>query len=357
VADYSRPLYKTAVYCGACHKQYMDIDLNTDIGRVQGQNQYDSWARSRWYVEGDSQASVECRECHMPLVSSSDPAAGDPQDYNRSPQDGMHRGHRFLGGNQYVPLLHALEGSEEHVQLTEAWLRGDIEIPEIADKWSSGPVVRMELEVPAEVARGGTAKVRVILTNNKTGHDFPTGPLDMIESWVELRVEDPRGHLLHHSGGLDERDAVLDSVAWFRADGFDREGDLIDRHNLWDLVGKSYSRSLYPGMTDMVEVPVECQAITLQRAALGLDSGTVIADARSPTARRIDEFEFEVGGDQTWPQAETLNVDAILWYRKANPDFLDRVYGVEAAVRAPVTEINRAQATIRVHTPNAVDAH
>lgn len=357
VTDYSRPLYKTAVYCGACHKQYMDIDLNTDIGRVQGQNQYDSWARSRWHVEGDPQSSVECRECHMPLVPSTDPAAGDPQDYNRSPKDGMHRGHRFLGGNQYVPLLHALEGAEEHVKLTEAWLRGDIEIPEIADKWSSGPVVRMELDVPAEVARGATAKVRVVLTNNKTGHDFPTGPLDMIESWVELRVEDERGRLLHHSGGRDERDAVLNSVAWFKADGFDREGGLIDRHNLWDLVGKSYSRSLYPGMTDMVEIPVECQAITLQRAALGLGSGTVIADPRSPTAQRIDEFEFAVGNDDTWQAVGALRVDAILWYRKANPDFLDRVYGVEAAMRAPLTEINRAHAAIRVLSPDPVDAH
>ena len=36
----------------------------------------------------------------------------------------------------------------------------------------------------------------------------------------------------------------------FRADGFDRQGELIDRHNLWDLVGASYKRAMYSGMTD-----------------------------------------------------------------------------------------------------------
>jgi len=41
--SYSRSLYKTAEFCAACHKQYLDKEVNTDIGKVQGQNQYDSW--------------------------------------------------------------------------------------------------------------------------------------------------------------------------------------------------------------------------------------------------------------------------------------------------------------------------
>ena len=53
IASYSRPLYKTAEFCAACHKQYVDLEVNTDIGRVQGQNQYDSWRNSRWFHEDD----------------------------------------------------------------------------------------------------------------------------------------------------------------------------------------------------------------------------------------------------------------------------------------------------------------
>jgi hypothetical protein len=42
-------------------------------------------------------------------------------------------------------------------------------------------------------------------------------------------------------------------------------------------------------------------------------------------------------------------VTAVLWYRKANPEFLDRVYGVDGkVVRSPLTEMSRASSTIRV---------
>ncbi|HHL31618.1 MAG TPA: hypothetical protein ENJ41_03465, partial [Oceanospirillales bacterium] len=34
--SFSRALYKTPEFCAACHKQYLDTDVNTDIGKVQG---------------------------------------------------------------------------------------------------------------------------------------------------------------------------------------------------------------------------------------------------------------------------------------------------------------------------------
>ncbi|QKK02034.1 MAG: hypothetical protein HND55_04790 [Pseudomonadota bacterium] len=349
IESYSRPLYKTPEFCAACHKQYMDIDLNTDIGRVQGQNQYDSWARSRWHDEADPDKTIHCRECHMPLNDSRDPAAGDGHDVYRAADDGKHRNHRFLGGNQYLPTLHDLEGAAEHVRLTEQWLRGEIEIPEIADKWTEGPVVRMTIDAPETIARGERTRFQVILTNNKTGHDFPTGPLDMIESWLEVRVTDDLGRVLYHSGHLDERGAVVDPVAWFKADAFDREGELIDRHNLWDLVGKSYSRSVYPGMTDRVELPLECPSVTLRRMAAEVrdDRGRPPEFDAEGRPRRSETIAFDMP-DGEEDGASRLHIESILWYRKANPDFLDRMYGPEADMRAPITEMNRATATVMI---------
>lgn len=333
--SYSRALYKTPEFCAACHKQYIDKQVNTDIGKVQGQNQYDSWKNSRWYHEGDERKTVACRECHMPLIDSRDPARGDASDYNRAIDDGKHRSHRMLAGNQYVPLLHALEGAEEHVALTERWLRGEYAIPEIADKWTEGPVVRMELNAPDKVAPGEQVRVQVILTNNKTGHDFPTGPLDMIESWVELRVTNSLGETVFHRGRLDDKDNVEQPPLIFKADGFDRRGELIDRHNLWDLVGASYKRSLYPGVTDSVSVPFQCPSMARGRLTA--------ADARTAPGSRVDDFAFAA------PQAgEALNLQATLWYRKANPEFLDRVYGAEARVRSPLTAMSEASAVISV---------
>ncbi len=339
VESYSRPLYKTPEFCGACHKQYIDAEVNTDIGKVQGQNQYDSWKNSRWYHEGNPGLTVSCRECHMPLAASLDPARGDRTDANRSANDGRHRSHRMVGANQYIPLLHDLPGAAGHVALVEQWLRGEIEIPEIADKWTVGPVVRMAITAPPQVEPGAEVRVQVTLTNNKTGHDFPTGPLDMIESWIELLVTDDQNRVLYHSGGLAEDGRVDETTVWFKADGFDRRGELIDRHNLWDLVGAGYKRTLYPGVTDTVEVSFQCPSMARGRLSR--------SDEKLAPGERREAFAVPMPLDV----AGELHVSAVLWYRKANPEFLERVYGASAGLRSPVTAMSRASATIRI-TPN-----
>ena len=44
-----------------------------------------------------------------------------------------------------------LPGAERQVALTGDWVRGEIDIPEIADKWRRGPAVPIELVVPDEL--------------------------------------------------------------------------------------------------------------------------------------------------------------------------------------------------------------
>ncbi len=332
VNSYSRPLYKTAEYCGACHKQYIDKEVNTDIGRVQGQNQYDSWRKSRWYDETNPERSLSCRECHMPLQDSLDPSAGDPYDFNRERQDGKHRSHSFLASNQHIPLFHDLPGAERHTQLTEKWLRGEYEVPEIADRWTTGPVVLLEIAAPESVAPGDLIPVQIVLVNNKTGHDFPTGPLDMIESWLEVKIRHSDGEVLFHGGSLDSGDEVLSAPIIFKADGFDREGGPIDRHNLWDLVGAKYKRSMFPGFTDTVNLDVLCPS-TAERNAIHAPRRTAKFEApTSPSAR-----------------SGSLNIEAVLWYRKANVAFLKRIYGEDTPIRTPVTAISRTEKTIVVN--------
>ena len=152
-AKLSKRMYKAPEYCAACHKQFIDEEVNK-VGWVQLQNQYDNWASSHWNQEGKPEQTVECRECHMPLVTSNDPAAGDSADYNRSSDDGKHRSHRFIAGNNVMPALLQVEGWEEQVALTEDWLQGKFEIPEIKDKWAEGPIIGLNLEAPEEIEAG-----------------------------------------------------------------------------------------------------------------------------------------------------------------------------------------------------------
>lgn len=331
VASYTRPLYKTAETCGGCHKQFVDEELN-DFGWVQGQNQYDSWRKSRWHVETDETKTISCRECHMPLQASLDPAAGDPHDPNRSPNDGKHRSHRFLGANQYIPRYLKLKGGEKHCDLTVQWLRGEHPVPEIADRWTTGPVIRVDLNVPAEVLPGEEVKIQTIVNNNKAGHDFPTGPMDMIEGWVEVRATDQAGNVVFASARPDDRGYLVNPQIVFKAELINRLGQLIGRHELWQLVGARFKRTLFPGVTDTTTFAFECPSMPGKPARQAALAGEGEHPFRVPA---------DVAGDE-------LRVSAVVWYCKFSAPFLDRLFGEEAKMRSEVTEVARSEAVIRV---------
>jgi len=333
LADLTKRVFKTPEYCAACHKQFIDQEVN-NVGWVQLQNQYDNWRKSRWNHPGDARKTVECRECHMPLVASKDPAAGDVLDYNRAAGDGKIRSHRFLGANQFMPALLKIPGADEQIALTEKWLRGELEIPEIAHKWSKGPAVALELDFPEAAAIGEPITVRAVITSNKVGHDFPTGPLDIIQSWVELKVTDSGGNVIFTSGGVDDRHFIQPGSFMFKAEPVDQYGNLIDRHNLWEMVGVRYRRSLFPGFSDSAQYAFRCPG----------DAGTV----EQPTSFKQD-FTVTAGN----APAGTLKVTARLLYRKADQYLLNFLFAGVEGLTAPITEMARSEATIRI-SPAAV---
>ena len=263
----------------------------TSAGLAQEQNEYDSWKNGRWYHgEGDPK-TVDCRECHMPLVDGLEPASGDDTDSYRSPGDGKHRSHRVLASNMYIPKTMHLPGHEEQVAQTIAWLRGEIDIPEIADKWVTGPTVTLDIDAPEEITAGDLVNIKLHLHNNKTGHDFPAGPLDVLESWVELTVKDNLGNTLMELGA--------------------------DR-------------------TISVDVPFRCPGIARPRLSES-------ASETGPGERQSDVV-FAINN----PEFTELHVTARLMFRKANPEFLAKVYEFEPVTQAPVVEIVKAEHTIRV---------
>ena len=325
VEDLSKRVFKTPEYCAACHKQFIDQEVN-NVGWVQLQNQYDNWRKSRWNHPGDPRKTIECRECHMPLVASRDPAAGDASDYNRTASDGRVRSHRFLGANQFMPALLKLPGAAEQVALTEKWLRGQIEVPEIADKWRKGPAVALELDLPKSADAGSLVSLRAVVTSNKVGHDFPTGPLDIIQSWIELTVNDDAGRLVYSTGGVNEKRFIQPGSFIFKAEPVDQYGNLIDRHNLWEMVGVRFRRSLFPGFSDVAEFSFRCPGV----------SGGSKADPGSA-------YSFTVPGN-----GRALHVSARLLYRKIDQYLLNFMFGENAGLTAPITSLASAEGEIRV---------
>jgi hypothetical protein len=325
----SKRMYKAPEYCAACHKQFIDEEVN-QVGWVQLQNQYDNWAASHWNQKGDPERTVECRECHMPLVDSNDPASGDLADYNRSADDGKHRSHRFIASNNVMPALLQVEGWQDQVRLTEEWLQGKIEIPEIADKWARGPIILIQLEAPETVAPGENIPLRVVLTSNKVGHDFPTGPLDIIQSWVEIQVTDDDGNVVWASGRRDEKNYLEPGTFLFKVEPVDQYGNLIDRHNLWEMVGVRFRRALFPGFSDTVEFDIGCPSNIPKTDGTETDYSTA---AHSIPAKA---------------GAGAYHIEAKLNYRKFDQFLLDYMFGEEAGLTAPPVTISTASTTVLI---------
>ena len=331
----SKAMFKKPEYCAACHKQFIDEEVN-NVGWVQLQNQFDNWRMSKWASDrSDPARTVECRECHMPLVQSTDPARGDAFDYNRSPEDGRHRSHRFLGANQLMPELLKLEGGAEHTKLTHAWLKGEVAIPEIESKWHRKglPAVSIQLDAPAAVRAGDPIDVRCIITSNKVGHDFPTGPLDMIQSWIEIVARDGAGRIVFSSGALDERGFIEPGSFLFKAEPVDQYGNLIDRHNLWEMVGVRNRRSLFPGFADTAQFQFLCPASGGRRRATGPDERRYVVPA-------------SIG---------PIRIDARLRYRKIDQFLLNYMRSVGffpefrgKPLSAPITDLHAASAVVEV---------
>jgi len=340
VETLSHRLFKSPEFCAACHKQFIDEEIN-QVGWVQLQNQYDNWRKSRWNKPGDPTQTVECRECHMPLTDSADPARGDEADYNRTSNDRKHRSHRFLAANQFMPLALGLEGAEEQAELTERWLRGEIDIPEIAHKWRDGPAVPIEIQAPPRVEPGEEVPIRLVITNNKVGHDFPTGPLDIIQAWVEMEVTDQDGNIVFETGRRDERHFIEPGTFMFKAEPVDQYGNLIDRHNLWEMVGVRYRRSLFPGFSDMAEFSFVCPGAPLA------NSEVAEGGVRAPIDGTAAQEEFSVMAPGTVTE---LHITARLLYRKADQFLLNFLFGEDSGMTSPVTVMSESQAIIRVGT-------
>jgi len=338
VESLQHKLFKSPQFCAACHKQFIDKEINR-VGWVQLQNQFDAWRKSRWNHPNDPTRTVECRECHMPLNESSDPASGDDRDYNRTPSDGKHRSHRFIAANQFMPRVLKLPGADEQTRLTEKWLRGEIEIPEIATKWRKGPAVPIEVMAPVNVRPGDPITINVVLTNNKVGHDFPTGPLDIIQAWVEVDVTDQAGNMVFQTGQRDAANFIAPGTFMLKAEPVDQYGHLIDRHNLWEMVGVRYRRSIFPGFSDRAEFNFICPGQVVQSNAP--PPARTLPDSISPLSRTV-AVRVPRG------QVTELHVKARLLYRKADQFLINFLFGKESGLTAQVTVMSEDQKTIHV---------
>ncbi len=251
--DLAKPLLQESKYCSACHTQFMDKDMN-NWGWVKMQDEYSAWLSSpysRKHNEDFSNTTLtRCQDCHMPLVDSTDPS---------SDQNNKVRSHHFPGANTFLPLLRSdfrqFYATRNFLQSNK--LRVHIDTPNRQDATqtlsSLDESLRSLEEAPYYYYIGEEAKINTIVSNLGVGHNFPAGTIDINEVWIEFLVMDAEGRSVYSKGLLDEEKAVDPFAYFYRSLPVDRNGKLVWKHDLFNMVGESFKRVIKAGKSDIVQ--------------------------------------------------------------------------------------------------------
>lgn len=237
--------------CAACHVQFMDKDFN-GWGWVKMQDDYNSWLNSPYSGQTRQNFAHDkqqrCQDCHFPLAKGKDPSANS---------NGEIKTHFNIGANTAIPWF---TNNLEQLQRTSQFLRTDkirldIDKPNRKDATESSrhinPGLVKSTESPAYCYLGEQLSVKIIVSNTEVGHAFPGGTTDINESWIHFLVEDEQGRKIYESGYLKADNNVEPNAYFYKTVPIDRLGNEVWRHDLFNMVGDSFKRTIAPGGTDV----------------------------------------------------------------------------------------------------------
>ncbi len=302
--DYNLAPARKPESCAPCHKEY-DVIVAAQ-GPVQVETQFDDWKHGKWNTAPDPKKRLYCQQCHMYYLEADSAALADPYDL-RVGLGRKHRNHFFAAANQFMPEAVAAPDADGQIRRVTDWLHGERAVPEIAGRWPRGPVIALKIDAPAAARPGGRVRLQAVLSNNKAGHGFPTGPLNIVRAWLELTVQDAGGREVFHSGLLDAGNHIEAGSYVLKPLAIDGAGHMVMEPEIWHPEGPRYRPAILAG----------------ESAAY--------------------DFEFAVPRRARGP----LVVRARLRYRKANQFFVDSVYpGAQRTAR--VTDVSTGGAEIRL---------
>lgn len=314
------PIYSSSEYCATCHEVYND----TPSGRKHPQDTYQSWVEWKWKTGKED----SCQDCHMPAF--------------KDHVGNMIKSHRFPGANQALTILtsdwvefikpteikkligvvsnnfYPEAGTEALDRENEAYLKGEMELKKVWYDYmgrrrervvlEKGPILGVEINISGSPARGEIVEVVVVTKNLKVGHTFPTGDLQILETWLDFMVMDARGVEIYRNGYLDS-DNFLDPEAHKLGNlNADIDGKPILDGRVWRAKSNIYYRVIPP------DGDYEDKYVF-----------TIPAQAQGPLAFKA-----------TWR------------YRRANQHVVNTVFGATSGVTLPVTDLVSATKTFQL---------
>lgn len=294
-SDYSLTPLRRPDSCAPCHKEF-DVIVEQQ-GPVQVETQYDDWKHGKWNTDADASKRLYCQQCHMYYRDTPSETTADPYDM-RAGLGRKHRNHFFAAGNQFMPAAVNSPDASGQIRRVNQWLQGEQAVPELSKVWPEGPLIGLDINAPEFAGPGAQVHIRIVLTNRKVGHSFPTGPLNIGRAWLELVVRDNSGKEVFHSGGLDKENHIQAGSYVLKPLAIDLHGQMIMENDLWHPKGPIYRPAILAGRSDAYDY----------------------------------QFRAPLDGEGS------LTVEARLRYRKANQFFMDSVYTNEHR-EAPVTDL------------------
>ena len=154
---------------------------------------------------------------------------------------------------------------------------------------------------------------------------------------MELIVTDDQGKPVYTTGTVDQKGFIQPGTFMFKAEPVDQYGNLIDRHNLWEMVGVRHRRALFPGFSDSAEFAFYCPQL-------------------APVRIKVfpQNLSYTVAAPGTG--ARTLRIRARLLYRKVDQFLLNFMFGADKGLTAPVTEMASEVRTVEVSAAGSAGA-
>ena len=233
-------------YCGVCHKVTMP-EKYTGGKKLSLGDTHTPWLHSHLGT-----IDVSCIDCHFQFV-----ADYENKTIINSIMGGGVRDHKSSALNQsLLELLSYDNPSDREVLLAERKelekrILGGIQLSVLDEFFFYNLPYMFDLKASIEYIRTPPLQLRLgyetgpvpgnrfrfsVFSKNTTGaHHIPTGLMDLINLWMEVKVIDAQGKTVYHSGFLDEEDRVDPNASQLGATLFDENGDTIIDHRFWRI--------------------------------------------------------------------------------------------------------------------------
>ncbi|MEK7775206.1 MAG: multiheme c-type cytochrome [Candidatus Zixiibacteriota bacterium] len=268
-------LYQSSEYCGSCH------DLVTDAG-LGLETVFQEWRKSGFQSTGKT-----CSDCHMTAYSGVAAIGGQV----RTVHD-----HRFIGAD--IALIDFPNRDNQLAKVTEM-LRGALTVSH---------------DIPTTITAGSILPIQITLTNDKTGHDVPSGVPFIRQIWLFVIMRNQQGDTVYASGQLDAN------------------GDLMDNH------------SAYPERDhDLFNTQATMMRADSSETGFPWDAALLTNPSIKPGEIRIVDYQIPVPDGVSG----TLSIEVKLRFRSF-PPYVIRSLGLAYLLPIPVIDMAEFQQTVTI---------